>query len=160
MNSSISLWSYVLWWCIKISIKQVYLCWCCQMPSTEAFQSKRLIVRAGSMGYLAWVLGHKLVSKSKRMHKTLTPLIAVLFHSSLHNLLTRLKTAGCMLEGWLGVALHILTGNFPCLLMVGWKSMQDTEFMAQVATKFFLLSLHRNRTIRASGSEHLNILVH
>lgn len=43
--------------------------------------------------------------------------------------------------------------------MAGWESKQDREFMAQVATEFFN-GLHRNSTIRDSGSEHLNVLVH
>lgn len=81
-------------------------------------------------------MGHKSLGKSKRMHRTLTTLIAVLFHSSAQ-LLTWLKAAGCMLEGWLRVILQIFIAHFPCLLMAEWESIKDREFMAQVATELF-----------------------
>lgn len=70
------------------------------------------------------------------MHRTLTALISVLFHSSAH-LLIWLKAAGCVLEGWLGIILHIFIAHFPCLLKAGWESVQDRKFMAQVATELF-----------------------
>lgn len=156
MNSPRSLRFYIFWWCIKVSVKQVYLC--CEMLSTEVFPDKRLLAIAGSSRLSGLGFGHRLLGKYERMHRTLTALIRVLFHSSAH-LLAWLKAAGCMLEGWLGVILHIFIANFPCLLRQGGRICKTGSLWPKWPQSYFN-ALHRNSTFRGSGSEHLSALVH
>lgn len=112
--SPLSLSFSVLWWCINISVKRVYFCWCCQ---------RGFPLQMDQAGYMVWGVRYRSAGLSNGVHNVLTPYNISYFPQLSAHTFTRLKTAGCMQEGWWsrtsGVALHILIGNFSCLLMAG-----------------------------------------
>lgn len=78
---------------------------------------------------MVWGVRYRSAGLSNGVHNVLTPYNISSFPQLSAHTFTRLKTAGCMQEGWWsrtsGVALHILIGNFSCLLMAGQKTVQN-----------------------------------